>query len=812
MSSPRWAKIFRDLWANRKRVVLSVLSIAVGVFAVGTVTHMYLISSVEMAKSYASVNPSDITVQTNDYFGDDLVNAIRRMPEVKAAEARSSTFLRFKVKDGDIWYPIALTAFPDYNNLHINKITPETYFDANPKNWPSPGVYPPPNREILLERSTLLAPNLGLGSSKQGDTIVVELPGGKQREMKLAGLVYDFSSSPATFQGVAIGFISMDTLDWLGQTKQYNQLDVITNIKPHTLSNISTFAGDLRDKLIKGGNDVSLLSPHEPGKHPMDSLFTPLSALLGILGLLSLPLSGFLVINTISALMTQQTRQIGVMKAVGGRTGQITGLYLIMVTIFGLLSLLVAMPLGYLTAKQFTMFMAGFANFKVDNFNIPPAVILLEISVAILVPLISSLYPVMKAARMTIRQAISDYGLGSMDKPGLFDRLIERIRGLPRPMMLSLRNTFRRKARLALTLATLIMASALFIAVTSVWASMNLTIDEVFNFFGFDSEVILKYPYRMDRISSAAFAVKGVKEIEGWGTVTGLIKHTDGTEAQVSFLAPPADSKVLNPSIISGRWLLPKDLNALVVTPGFFQQEKNLKVGDDVIIKINGKDTKWRIVGNVKMLGGGTPTVFANYPYFSRLVDDVDKAWILVVTTIQHDKETQQSITQAISDYFNRVGIQVSSTITIAQIRESNNSLVTILVTLIMSMAILIALVGGLGLMGLMSINVLERTREIGVMRAVGASNVAILQIFISEGLLIGLMSWLFGVIISIPLSRFLSDLIGMGLIQSPLTFRYSFIGALGWLLIVLLIAGLATYFPARDAARLTVRDVLAYE
>ncbi|MDR3575562.1 MAG: FtsX-like permease family protein [Anaerolineaceae bacterium] len=810
--SPRWLKVIRDLWVNRKRVLWAVLSVAVGVFAVGTVAHMYLISSVEMAKSYASVAPADIVLSFSDPFDQNLVDSIRRIPGVTQAEGRRSVILRFKVHGSDTWYPIVLTALPDYNDIRINKIRPETYFSLNPKAWPQPGVWPPPDHAILLERSSLLTSNLGLTSVQQNDILTVELPGGKQRDMQAAGLVYDFGSAPATFQGTAIGFVNFDALNWLGETRQFDTMYITSNIKPYDQDHLSVFAYQLKDRVERGGYNVAYAQANVPGQHPMSSLFTPLSAFLGILGLMALPLSGFLVINTISAWMAQQVRQIGVMKAIGGRTLQIVLMYMGMVFIFGVLSLIIAVPLAYLAAYRFTLFMASFANFQMQSFYLPKEVLLLELAVGLLVPMLAALQPVLSMARITVREAISTYGLSRSGRHGLADRIIEHIRGLPRPLLLSIRNTFRRKLRMSLTLLTLTLASALFISILSVWSSLNRTVQEAFKFYGFDSEIVLKYPYRIERINQEALNIPGVAALEGWGEVVGSITHSQGTQDQIAILGLPADSKVVNPTMIEGRWIVAGDENALVVTPGFLQKEVGYRVGDTVVMKLQGKDTSWHIVGEVKVIGGGTPVTYANYSYFTRVLNDVDRAQILVVTMTRHDKASQSQITQAISDHFNKVGIQVSSAIPTWSQIESNNNLITILVTLVMAMAVLIATVGGLGLTGLMSINVLERTREIGVMRAIGASHKAILQIFISEGLLIGIMSWFFGMMISLPLSKALSNLIGNGLIQSPLSYSYSVGGAVIWLVIVIVLSALATFMPAQDAARLTVRDVLAYE
>lgn len=102
--------------------------------------------------------------------------------------------------------------------------------------------------------------------------------------------------------------------------------------------------------------------------------------------------------------------------------------------------------------------------------------------------------------------------------------------------------------------------------------------------------------------------------------------------------------------------------------------------------------------------------------------------------------------------------------------------------------------------------------REIGIMRAIGASNGTVLQIILSEGLLLGLMSWLIAALLALPMGALLSNVVGVVLLQTALSFSFSPGGLLIWLGIVLGLATIASILPARNAARLTVRDVLAHE
>jgi putative ABC transport system permease protein len=127
-------------------------------------------------------------------------------------------------------------------------------------------------------------------------------------------------------------------------------------------------------------------------------------------------------------------------------------------------------------------------------------------------------------------------------------------------------------------------------------------------------------------------------------------------------------------------------------------------------------------------------------------------------------------------------------------------------------MAGLLAVVGGLSLAGTMGINVMERTREIGVLRSVGASNGAIRQVVALEGVMIAFLSWLVVGIVSSPFSAALASAVILAVLNTSLTFSFSFTGLFLWLGIIVLIGAISSLTPARSAVLLTVREVLDYD
>jgi putative ABC transport system permease protein len=796
MLSPRWRKVLRDLWGNKARTVLVVLSIAVGVFAVGMIAGSQSVFSRGLNDTWASANPPSAVLYTMP-FDDEFLWAVRNMPEVEEADGRRSMYLRFKANpQAEQWRNIELYTYPDYDDIRVQEV------------WPERGAWPPPEKEVLIERSSLAW--MGV---QEGDTILVEAPNGRLRELPIAGTAHDIGEMDASWNDFAVGYIAVETLEWFGLPRSFDELNIVVTGDKTDLDRINRVAQEVRERVEKSGRTVYGTWIPTPGKHPAEEVVQPMILLLGALGLLSLLLSGFLVVNTLQALLAQQIRQIGIMKAVGGRNGQIMGVYYIMVLIYSLLALAIAIPLGALGAQAMVNYMANLLNFDLEGLTIPLSVLGLEIGVGLVVPLLAALYPILSGVRVPAREAMSDYGLSSTHfGQGLLDRLLERVRGLSRPMLLSLRNTFRRKGRLALTLATLTLGGAIFMAVFSVRASLLLTLEDMFEYVDYDALVGFRRGYRIEQIEREALEVPGVVAAEAWRFGNTRRIRPDDTESDTIWLrAPRADSELVNPTVVEGRWLLPEDESAVVINTQLLKDEPDVKLGDDIVLKVDGDETIWRIVGIIK----GTPPipmVYVNLPYYSQIEGGVGRAGVVFVKTEQHDTAYQEQVAKAMEEHFESFGFQVDWRQTSNSERARSEAQFNVLIMFLLIMAVLLAVVGGIGLMGTMSLNVLERTREIGVMRAIGASDGAVLQIVIVEGLLIGTLSWLVGAALALPLGKALSDIVGYSIMQAELSYNYSVEGVGLWLALVLILAALASFWPARNASRVTVRDVLAYE
>ena len=803
MIAPRWRKVLRDLWSQKARTVLVVLSIAVGVFAVGMIAGTRVILSDSLTASWMAVRPASATLYTAT-FDEDLLWTIRRMPEVADADARRSIGVRFhagppaapEVEDAVEWRSLSLFTVPDMEDVRIFELSRER------------GEWPPPEREVVIERASLAWMGIELG-----DVITVEGPNGKMRTLRVTGTAHDVTQTSASWIGQASGYINRDTLEWMGEPFAFDELTFVAAENALDEEHVRDVADKVRDKVEASGRTVYFTWVDEPGKHPAASQIDPVLLILGILGFLALILSGFMVVNTMQALLAQQTRQIGIMKAVGAQRAQIFTMYVGLVGLFSLLALAVGIPLGALGAYGMSSYLAKLVNFDITSFGIPAGVLGLEIAVGLLVPLLASVYPIWAAVRVTAREAMTDVGVtDGHGEQGFMDRVLQSIRGLSRPLLLSLRNTFRRKGRLALTLTTLTLAGAIFVAVFSVRDSLLLTLDGMYDYISYDVLVSFRKAHRTDELESIALQAPGVVTAESWRFNMARRIHEDGTESDnFSISAPRLNSELVHPTIEEGRWLLPEDEQAVVVNTLLLRDEPDIHVGDEIVLKIEGEELTWRVVGIVS----GTPpepAVYVNLPHFAEQIGGSGRAGVVFVVTESHEPAEQARIAKLLEDRYEAAGLSVNRTQTSATERGQIASQFNVLVVFLLIMAVLLAVVGAIGLAGTMSLNVLERRREIGVMRAIGASTRTLFRIVTVEGVMIGVISWVVGVLLAMPLSRAMSNAVGVSILEAKLIYKFSLFGAGLWLILVLLLAAGASLMPARSATKVSVRAALAYE
>ena len=274
----------------------------------------------------------------------------------------------------------------------------------------------------------------------------------------------------------------------------------------------------------------------------------------------------------------------------------------------------------------------------------------------------------------------------------------------------------------------------------------------------------------------------------------------------------PNGSTLFRPDlIVAGRWLQPEDGPAIVIRKDT-ADDNDLKIGDKVRLDLGDLgNAEWQVIGfyqNVLSGVGETDPIYANLDAVFRATKKHNRGSEIRVQT-QHQAEPYvQEVARQLKELYKARGIDVTESTILHELRRNVDNQFAIIITMLLVLAVLMGLVGGIGLMGALSISVVERTREIGVMRAIGARTPTILGMFMMEGVLQGLISWLVVVPVSFVLGKPMANALGMVLFDANLDYRYNFGAVLVWLAIILVISVLASIIPARNATIISVREV----
>src|SRR6266540_1646661 len=350
---PRWRKVIHDLLDNRARTLLVVLSIAVGVFSIGVIAGAYQIISNDMSASYSANKPANVELRMSN-FDEDVLTMIHNQRGVEAAEGRRVFNMRVRVPGTEKWTTLDMTAVDDFEKNAIDLLTPIE------------GQIMPKKRQVLLEEDALQHINIGAGG-----LLEFQLPDGSTKTLPVVGIVQDTAAGAGDFLASPSGYITMDTLQYLGKPRLFNRALVIVSEGGDDIFHIRDLGAKLKDKLEKNGSTVIRLRFSKTHEHPLADTVNAILGILMALGILIVFLSSSLIANTLNALLNQHLRYIGVIKLVGGQRRQVFLMYLILIMAFGILALL------------------------------------MQIMVGLLVPIIAGLVPVINGSRVTVLRALS---------------------------------------------------------------------------------------------------------------------------------------------------------------------------------------------------------------------------------------------------------------------------------------------------------------------------------------------------------------------------------------------------------------------
>lgn len=828
--SPRWRKLVGDIAGERGRIAAMIVGVAVSVTAVGAVLGAYAILTREIRASYLGTRPAAATLEIPGGIDAEMLARVRADADVDDAEARGVIVARAHV--GDDWRPLLLFVVDDFASLRLNTFTRE-----------SGGAWPPPPGTMLIERSAAAM----LGLTNKGDanrSVLVKTPHGEsERAVAVSGVVHDPGLAPAWQEREGYGYITRDTAMLLGEDARLEELRI--GLRAHgtddahgadDAAGIEARALRVAERLVaaSAGVEVHQVRVPPPLMHPHQKQMTVILTMMSIFAALALVLSAILVATSLSAMLARQVREIGVMKTLGASGAQIGAMYVVLVVVIGAVSALIAVPIGVEGARVFARAVSAMLNFDVATFAEPAWVFVVQVVAGIAVPVLVALVPVTSAARATVRDALDRHGavvgggIGGIGGGGGGGMIVMRLlRRLPRP----LRDALRRPKRLALTLALLSAGGAMFMAALDVKESWRATLAKIPATRFYDVEVRLHAPASPE-LEAALRALDDVAQVETWGATPAAfaargridVVHTypDRGHGSLQVLVPPSSSTTLvRYPVLAGRWLAPSDaapgappvvvLNHAARAAARAAQQRPVDVGDEILVSLDGALAPARVVGVVEEIGAAG-IVYANpaLPAAARAQDAVDGRVLRIAFGERAESAEQKAaMVREVEAVLAAQHAAVDVVMPLEELRTAIGDHILILVNALSALAAIMAIVGVLGLATTIGISVVERTREIGVVRTLGATPARVRRSIVAEAIAVALASVVFAVALSLPLALLLDVVVGRLGFLAPLDFLVDGAGVAAWTAIVLVAAAAAAFVPAKRAATIRPRDAL---
>lgn len=805
-NSNLWQKVSADLLTHKSRTVLAISSIAIGLFVIGTLLGMMDLQLGSMDNAHRQSQPSHINLILKQDADIAVAESIKNLDGVADIDTLTQFTVQFKTPQSAQWQTGTVLFRGDYQDQQYDRMTLLS------------GNFP---REKTIAVERLSARFAGLNT---GDNIEFSTANGTEK-LAIDGIIRHPFVKPPAFGGQLHFFIAPELATAFGiPARTFRQL--LVQIKPpYSEDKARSIAGEIRAKLAVSGIAVNATLLQDPGRHWGRAIFSGIHLVLTVMAWASLALSSVLILNTVAALITQQTDQIGIMKALGARRRTIANIYLSEVFILSLIALLIAVPLSWAGAFYSSRWILDVFNIELNGFVYSSRSLYLMIAGGLFAPLLAALWPIWKGASMSVRQAIASYGLGADFVSHGVDRWLERAAAalLPTIYAVALGNLLRRKARLLWTQSVLIIAGVLFIVIMSLIASVNLTLNNELARSRYAVRIGFTQDQPADIVKDILRNIPPTTAVEFWNRLPAelflhdkLIRQSGSLGLQM--IALPSDTSMYRPLIVAGRWFEPADdqQNRLVINAATAELN-GIHVGDRLNAKLLQQPAReWQVIGLYRWFAGSGYAVEPVYAPLSTLqpgnLNEHKHAFVLLSANINALAE-EKTYVDTLKTAFEQQHIKLDFYTTLAKLeqRQFAENQFRPITGMLLGLAVMIAAVGAIGLSGTLAIGVLQRTREIGVLRAIGASSSAIFKLFMLEGLFHGLLAWLISIPLAFLVAEPLAEQLGITMLGIHLDFVFSLLSVGFWLGFVLILAMLAAYFPARNASKIVVRAGLSY-
>ena len=783
MSSAVVRKSVTDLTRRKARATLTVLTLALAVASIG----IFAVPSVmqqAMDREVAANRLADLTVTMKplDLRAADLA-ALERVPNVAAVEPRITFTTRVLV--GERRDEARLIGMPDFGHQRADVV-------AIAKGGPRPGG-------VLVEEANVRKGDFEGSAARivTGDGSVRSVPVSGEGRTLGGSSEWNFTTFYASAETVAAiagadGYTSLSFR--LDDPSRAAAERTVAAVREHLRATTEFAAfGDLP-------------AIREPGNYPGKSGFEAMASILNVVTLLALVSALVLLSNTMTTLVSEQTAEIAAMKAIGARRRDIRRIYLRTAVLFGVLGTVLGVGLGILISNLLVGFFAQLF-FGIDAaFGISAGVLVASLVLGLIGPPLAALPAVRRAARLPLNEALQATG-SAVGGQGRLDAILRRPRRLPRAVQIGLRGVGRRKRRTVATAVQVALAVATCLALLSLGAGVSESTRGWFDDNRFAIWIQPQAGKALDAGTGAAITgVDGVASAQPW--LSNAIKVGD-TDAQAWGL--PA-RPLMNTRVVDGRWYSAADVEQaarVAVLGRTIAKTTGTAVGDRTRLFTANGPADFEVIGISANQAANGGVVFVPVSALQSVLGLEGAFNNYFVTTAGDDHAVIDRATTRLEDVLAARGDQVATFVNYdaREMQVEANASITMSITVL---GLLIVAISMVALINAITMGILERTREIGVLRTIGARGRDVRRIFATEGLVVAALGWAIGVPLGYAMARAIGRLAG-----DAVGIDIAFVFPLAYVVITLagtvILALVVMLAPLRRAVRFKPGEALRY-
>jgi putative ABC transport system permease protein len=792
-------KSWRDLSRRKARTIFTVITVALGVMGIG----LFAITPLADRAVQAELNAEkmhNIGVRVTDVpLTAEQLNDLESLDNVDQVSLQAELLVTIEI--GGRRERALLVGIPDYADQAVDvvRITSGEV---------------PRGMQVLTDQGNEANAVISLS---EGDDLTVQGPTGTTSRLVVAGVGKNFIHSGATRGGVAVFYTSLDAIEQVSGRTGFTNLNF--TVKDTDPAAMAKTVEVIRDYLVANTSVVAfdnLADVREVGFWEGREIFSQIMSFMAILALMILFVSLFLIANTMNTMVSEQTREIAMMKAIGATRRTVFRSFLTTSALIGFIGAGIGAGLGVFVASlvERTFMRQSFGFDAAFDVHWPTVVISLAVGVGVVV--LASLPAIFRTLRVSVVEGLESHGISADYGRTFLDRSLMGIRGIPRTVQMGIRNAARRKGRSISTILQVAFAVAVVITMLNGGDGLIDMTVRAYDVRTWDLwTTVADNPSDPMTVDKAALieGIDGVKSAEPVNRTSAQI-----SDRTVPFYGYVQDTQALDfdTTLLEngrGRWWTPAEAggaNRVVVIGDALSRFENIDLGDTVeLMTATGAHT-FDVIGIDTAFTENGQFVYAPLETVQAVLQKGDAVNGFFIQTDSRDHPKIDATSRRVSDELEALGYRADITVNYVAAAQNVASNETI-VNMFLMVSFIVVLIVLIGLMSTLVMNILDRTTEIGMLRCIGAQSKDVRRVFSSEGLFLAFLGWLVGLPLGYVVYQIMVAAMAIGM-KLTMPDKYALI-YVGWSLVFAMVGTLIViFFPLRRATNMKPGDAIRYE